>query len=244
MPSKHKLYLQILMILDIFSSFDPYIYYSAFLSNTLFWFMSLLLIIMIIQYFFLQPSPSLNLFLSAKSIISQQTSRTLGSNIKGFISIIPLIFIIIIIINLLGLLPYVFRISRHLVITLSLGIPIWISLIISSFSYNTWTATAQLLPGGAPNWLNPFLVLVETLRTLVRPITLSFRLAANITAGHVVLGLAGSYLSSSIINSLFRISSLITIIVATGYIIFEIGICIIQSYIFCLLLTLYSDDHS
>lgn len=179
-----------------------------------------------------------------KSAIVEQTQRTSGNNIKGFISIMPIIFLLIIIINFLGLIPYVFSTSSHLVITLSIGLPIWISLVLSSFVFNSWTATAILLPGGAPNWLNPFLVLVETLRTLVRPITLSFRLAANITAGHVVLGLVGSYLSASLLNSCFRPSSLVVTFIATGYIIFEIGICIIQSYIFCLLLTLYSDDHS
>jgi len=101
---------------------------------------------------------------------------------------------------------------------------------------------AGLLPGGAPDWLNPFLVLIETVRILVRSITLSVRLVANIRAGHIVLRLIGIYASSFIFISGF--SFFILLFVQVFYIIFEVGICIIQGYIFCLLLTLYADDHT
>jgi len=77
---------------------------------------------------------------------------------------------------------------------------------------------------------------------MVRPITLSVRLVANMSAGHIVLRLIGIYRSSYLfINSL---SFLVLLFIQVGYIIFEVGICLIQAYIFCLLLTLYADDHS
>jgi len=101
---------------------------------------------------------------------------------------------------------------------------------------------AGLLPGGAPDWLNPFLVIVETISIVVRPITLSVRLVANIRAGHIVLRLIGIYASSYIFISTARFVTLLGIQV--GYIMFEMGICIIQGYIFCLLITLYADDHT
>lgn len=101
---------------------------------------------------------------------------------------------------------------------------------------------AHLLPEGAPTWLNPFLVLIESSSIVVRPITLSFRLAANIRAGHIVIRLIGIYASAAWFN---RIVTIIILLLTTiGYILFEVAICIIQAYIFYLLLTLYSNDHA
>jgi ATP synthase subunit 6 len=99
----------------------------------------------------------------------------------------------------------------------------------------------MLLPRGAPAWLSPPLVIIETIRILVRPLTLSFRLAANIRAGHIVLGLVNIYLARAF-SSFISFSTLLTIRVV--YTLFEVGICLVQAYIFCLLLSLYSDDHT
>ena len=151
------------MIIDIFSSFDPFIYYLPKISSLIFWCLSLIIFLLIPTSIFFYPTSTNLLTMSIIDIIFSQTSRTNGTHIKRFISIIPPLFFIIILLNLLGLIPYIFRTSRHLVITLSLGLPLWAALIISSFSYNPYTSTANLLPGGAPEWLNPFLVIIETL---------------------------------------------------------------------------------
>ena len=95
---------------------------------------------------------------------------------------------------------------------------------------------------GAPSLLNPFLVLVERVRLLVRPVTLAVRLAANMGAGHIVLCLLGSYLSSGFFCYSRFVVVLITFFGAF-YFLFEVGICLIQSYIFFLLLNLYGDEH-
>ena len=77
----------------------------------------------------------------------------------------------------------------------------------------------------------------------VRPITLSVRLAANIGAGHIVIGLIGTYLVGALFSSsLF--SSFGLFFVERFYFVFEVGICLVQGYIFSLLLVLYSDEHS
>nr|ALS46287.1 ATP synthase F0 subunit 6 [Glycera fallax] len=172
-----------------------------------------------------------------------QSTRTAGTHLKGFSNFITALFPMIITINLVGLLPYTFSFSSHLIFTFSLGLPLWLSLVISSATNNPKSFSAGLLPGGAPDWLNPFLVLIETISMLVRPITLSVRLAANMSAGHIVLGLIGVYASSALF--LPTASPAVTLmLIQILYTIFEMGICMIQAYIFCLLLTLYADDHS
>ena len=230
------------MITDIFSSFDPFINNSyRSISPTLFWFISILSITLFQSSIWLVPNSIISASLSSTSIIFDQTKRTFGYNLKGMSSILAPLFSFLIMINLLGLLPYVFSYSSHLVFTLSFGLPLWLGLIISRILHAPTSFAAGLLPAGAPDWLNPFLVLVETLRTIVRPITLSFRLAANISAGHIVLGLIGIYSSAALFASITSFFFLFSIQVL--YIIFELGICLIQAYIFCLLITLYSEDH-
>ena len=114
---------------------------------------------------------------------------------------------------------------------------------VSSFSFNLVRFFSHFLPRGAPRLLSPFLVLVESVRVLVRPVTLSVRLAANIGAGHIVIGLVGTYFSGSFFSdSYFSFISLF--FVERFYFLFEFGVSLVQAYIFSLLLVLYSDEHS
>jgi F-type H+-transporting ATPase subunit a len=230
------------MIPDIFSSFDPHLFKSFVPTTSLILIINLILINLIITHIHSFQFRLLSLKTDIKEIIYTQLIRTFSFNLKGFSSIISPIFIIIIIINLLGITPYLISLRRHLIITFSFGLPLWLSLIISSFIFNRKESIAHFLPDGAPDWLNPFLVIIESVRVIVRPLTLSFRLAANITAGHIVLGLIGIYRASSLLSLSARIVILIPLII--GYTLFEFGICLIQAYIFCLLITLYSDDHA
>lgn len=168
--------------------------------------------------------------------------RTFRVHLKGFPSILVSLFVLLIFTNFSGILPYVFSLSSHLLFTLVLGLPLWLGLILSGVFYSFRRVAASLLPSGAPSWLNPFLILIETVRICVRPITLSFRLAANISAGHIVLTLIRVYLVFRIFM-LGRGVTIFLLFVEVGYTLFEFGICIIQAYIFCLLLSLYTEDH-
>lgn len=230
------------MIPDIFSTFDPYSS-RAWIPITSIFLITNLIILSIIRNKLFSHLPRLTtLFNEAVDVITTQLLRTGAKSLKGFTGIITALFILIISLNLLGIAPYTFRLSRHLIITLTLGLPLWLRLIISRFRYAPKQSTAHFLPDGAPDWLNPFLVLIETTRVFVRPLTLSFRLAANITAGHIVLGLVGIYGAAALLSSIK--TSLFLLTVRIGYILFEFAICIIQAYIFCLLLSLYRDDHA
>lgn len=230
------------MIVDIFSSFDPATRSLFNFSPIRFWALNLRILIIIHPSLWLNSRRQPLALISISSIIYEQNSRSFSHHLKGFGTLLVRLFLIIIFTNFIGMLPYVFRNSCQLIFTFSFGLPLWLSLILSGASYSPSTAAASLLPGGAPAWLNPFLVLIETTRIIFRPVTLSFRLAANITAGHIILTLVGVYL----IVSIFTLSppfSILLFLIQTGYTLFEFGICLIQAYIFCLLLSLYRDDH-
>lgn len=230
------------MIRDIFSIFDPANFTLLVPSTTIAIILNIALIIVTQQHIWkVRQRKRAAIYPIIETIITQ-LSRTTSINLKGISSIVTTLFIIIILINLMGIVPYSLSSSRHLILTLSIGLPIWLRIIISSFTYSPKKSVAHFLPDGAPEWLNPFLVIIETTRILVRPITLSFRLAANITAGHIVLTLIRLYCVGAIFSS--TTSFLFLLILSRGYIAFELAICLIQAYIFCLLLSLYSDDHA
>ena len=234
------------MLIDIFSSFDRY-QYNAFMPfnstiNTILITLPFILLSVVVSNMWLT-NTRINITITPPSLlIYEQARRTKRKLLKGYSIILSSLFIIILSLNLFGLVAYRFSITSHLILTLLIGLPLWLSIIMSSFINKTKEFIAHLLPSVAPDWLNPFLVLIETVRITVRPLTLSFRLAANMTAGHIVLSLVGLYLSSALFS--FSSYPIILTIVCILYIIFELAICLIQAYIFCLLLSLYTDDHT
>lgn len=230
------------MLTDIFSSFDPAINtLTTTLSQHTLWLTILLSVICLTITFWVTSSPLIWTSLTLNHFILTQANETYNRHVNGIRIIISSLFLFLITANILGLLPYIFSLTRHILYTASLGLPLWLTYISSSYALRPQGSLGILLPSGSPQWLSPFLSLVETIRTFSRPITLSFRLAANITAGHIILILLGSYRAAAFFNR-FTTTSLL-VLTLTGYLVFEIAICLIQAYIFCLLLSLYANDH-
>ena len=94
---------------------------------------------------------------------------------------------------------------------------------------------AHLVPSGTPLALMPFMVLIESIRTVIRPITLSVRLAANMIAGHLLLSLCGGGFLSMVIGVRAFIGQTLLFRL-------EIAVALIQSYVFITLVTLYSRE--
>jgi len=177
-------------------------------------------------------------------LMCNESIRSLSYHIKGYCSFITPLFIILIIINLMGLIPYSFSYSRHMVFCLILRFPLWLWIIISSFRLSPGGFTAGILPSGVPGWLAPFLSWVEGVRITVRPGTLAVRLVANTRAGHIVLRIIGIYASCLIFSYKTLLVSLFLILLEAGYILFEVGISFAQAFIFPLLGTIYTNEHS
>lgn len=227
------------IITDIFSNFDPLSFSK--LITTLLWILPMWGILTLTISFWAWPSQTFSSVLVLLFIILNLVKQTSIKNLKGRSIIISRLFFLIVFINLWGLIPYIFSVSTHLALTLTISLPIWLGLIISSASNRPYNFIARIAPSGAPNWLNPFLVIIEFIRTNIRPITLAFRLAANMRAGHIVVTLIRTYLSTAFFSP--RLIIFLYIFSGLGYLLFEIFISLIQAFIFCLLLTLYSNDH-
>merc|ERR1712126_376799 len=104
------------------------------------------------------------------------------------------------------------------------------------FQYNN--LFAHLVPKGTPGFLIPIMVIIETVRNIIRPLTLSIRLAANIVAGHLLLTLLGSQIpnvrSISFLVLFFSLYLLLLLL--------EVSVACIQSYVFIILNSLYLNE--
>nr|DBA44322.1 TPA_asm: ATP synthase F0 subunit 6 [Depressigyra globulus] len=207
----------------------------------LMWVTSFVFLFISVMVFWVAPS-RWGLFLkfllnTISSLIKMSTGKYLGC----FSLLMVSLFVMVLFLNLCSLISYTFGETSHLAVTLSLSLPLWLTLIMSGVVFNSQKMVASLLPSGAPSGLNPFLILIETVSIGVRPLILALRLGANITAGHIVMAIIGGFLEGAILSS--SSSMLICSVFEAFYMIFEFGICFIQAYIFVLLLVLYSDDH-
>jgi len=116
-------------------------------------------------------------------------------------------------------------------------LPLWLGRIILSIIYQYNNLLAHLVPVGTPRFLIPVIVIIETVRNIIRPLTLSIRLAANIVAGHLLLTLLGS---QGPLLSLFNLSLLM--IGLFLLLLLEVAVACIQSYVFTILSSLYLNE--
>lgn len=147
------------------------------------------------------------------------------------------LFVFILRNNLLGLFPHIFTASRHGVFTMALALPFWLGYIIWAFIFNFESTLAHFLPLNTPAPLAPLIVLIEVVRRVIRPLTLSIRLAANIVAGHLLLSL----LSENIVGGL-RATFFLVLLGLLCLIVLEFAVALIQGYVFSLLSTLYLNE--
>nr|YP_008815689.1 ATP synthase F0 subunit 6 [Laternula elliptica]AGZ13058.1 ATP synthase F0 subunit 6 [Laternula elliptica]AQZ26138.1 ATP synthase subunit 6 [Laternula elliptica] len=165
-----------------------------------------------------------------------------GKKLGGFYIILISVFIFVLGGNLYGLLPYAFSWTSHMVVAFSLAIPMWVSIVVSGFTWNWGRMAAGLFPAGSGLGLSPILVVSETVSNFLRPMSLGFRLSINMTAGHIFLGVVGgAALWSWSTGSLVGLLSWGAVL---GLTLVEWVVCFLQSYIFFLLLTLYLLEHS
>jgi F-type H+-transporting ATPase subunit a len=167
----------------------------------------------------------------------REVAYSLGKPTKGIEVMLILIFVTILLINLTALYPQNFSPTAHLPVTLPLSLTIWLTIIAFGWTKNTNHILSHLLPQGTPVPLINFIVIIELVSNLIRPITLCVRLTANLIAGHLLMSLLGN----AVIN--LQISYVIISIIAPLILtILEGAVACIQAYVFMTLITLYTTE--
>nr|AAK51958.1 ATP synthase F0 subunit 6 [Halichondria sp. RFW-2001] len=165
----------------------------------------------------------------------------LGQKGQIYFPFILCLFVFIAVLNIMGLFPYVFTPTAHLVMTFGMSLSILIAVTVSGFITFKFDFLSILMPGGVPLVLAPVLILIETMSYVIRAISLGVRLAANISAGHLLFAILSGFAYSMMINGLM-VLSIFPVLILVFITLLEVMVAVIQAYVFCLLTTIYLWD--
>nr|ACO92773.1 ATPase subunit 6 [Garrulax canorus canorus] len=175
------------------------------------------------------------------NLITKQLMTPLNKNGHKWALILTSLMIFLLLINLLGLLPYTFTPTTQLSMNLALAFPLWLATLLTGLRNQPSTSLGHLLPEGTPTPLIPALILIETTSLLIRPLALGVRLTANLTAGHLLIQLIST--ATIALFTTMPMVSLLTFLVLFLLTILEVAVAMIQAYVFVLLLTLYLQEN-
>lgn len=217
---------------NLFSIFDPNVNWANIRLN---WVRSLIVILWIPGIFWLTKSKIVTILnLTIKSLAAEYRLNFAPVNSPGHTHWAITLFLIILLNNLAGLTPYTFTATSHLSFSVRIALTMWVGYMLYRMVINIGRFLAHLVPTGTPYVLIPFIVLIELVRNVIRPVTLSVRLAANLVAGHLLITLV----RAPIVRSGFiRLVILLTCLYFL--MILESAVAFIQAYVFRMLRTLY-----
>ncbi|HWR21790.1 MAG: F0F1 ATP synthase subunit A [Nitrospirae bacterium] len=162
---------------------------------------------------------------------------TMGKDGMRFFPLIATLFLFILFCNLVGLVPGSYTVTSQIVVTAVFASVVYGISLMMGFLLHGFKFLGILVPPGTPGWLLPLMIPIELMSQLARPISLAVRLFANMTAGHVILGvLFGMAISGGLLIGWLPFAFTVAIY---GL---EVGIAFIQAYIFTILTCVYLGD--
>jgi F-type H+-transporting ATPase subunit a len=220
---------------NLFSIFDPNVNWAGTRLN---WVRAVIVVLWIPGIFWItKPKMVIVINIIAKSLASEYKLNFAPINSPGHTHWAIALFLIILLNNLAGLTPYTFTATRHLSFSVRLALAIWLAYILFRVVMNIGRFLAHLVPVGTPYILIPLIVLIELVRNIIRPVTLSVRLAANLVAGHLLITLVSApIVNSNLLGVLVLLRCLYLLIIL------ESAVAFIQAYVFRILRTLYLSE--
>ena len=169
--------------------------------------------------------------------IANMIRENVGTEGRRYFPFIFTLFMFILFGNLLGMVPYSFTYTSHIIVTFAMAAVVFVGVTVIGFVRHGAKFLKLFVPSGVPMFLLPLLVLIEILSYLTRPISLSVRLFANMMAGHTMLKVFAGFVVS--LGVLAGWAPLAFVVALTGL---EIGIAFLQAYVFTILTCIYLND--
>ena len=173
----------------------------------------------------------------AFEFVSKMISETAGKDARPYFPFILSLFLFVLVANLLGMLPYSFTVTSHIIVTFALAFFIFVGVTLVGFARHGISYLKLFVPSGVPIFLLPLIIVIEVISYLSRPVSLSVRLFANMMAGHTMLKVFGGFVVSlGILGGWLPLGFAVAL---TGL---ELLVAFIQAYVFAILTCIYLND--
>ena len=173
----------------------------------------------------------------AYEFVANMVRENVGTAGMKYFPFVFTLFIFILACNMLGMIPYTFTVTSHIIVTFALAAVVFIGVTIIGFARHGLGFLKFFVPSGVPAALLPLLVVIEVISYLTRPISLSVRLFANMMAGHTMLKVFGAFVVS--LGVIGGFAPLAFMVAFTGL---EILVAFLQAYVFAILTCIYLND--
>ena len=175
--------------------------------------------------------------------VADTLKSSAGNEGMKFFPFVFTLFMFILVANVIGLVPYTFTVTSHIIITASLALLVFLTVIVYGFYKNGLGFFRLFVPRGIPIYILPLIVFIEVLSFLSRPISHSVRLFANMLAGHITLKVFASFVT--LLGGL-GIAGWVGAVLPLGLVValtaLELLVAFLQAYVFAILTCIYLND--
>jgi F-type H+-transporting ATPase subunit a len=168
--------------------------------------------------------------------VAGMVRENVGNEGRAYFPFIFTLFMFILFSNLIGLIPYSFTVTSHIIVTFALAGVVFIGVTIIALIKHGFKFFTYFVPHGTPVVMMPLLVPIEVISYLARPVTLALRLFANMTAGHTMLKVFAGFV---VLLGVFGVAPMVVIVALYGL---ELLVALLQAYVFAILTSLYLHD--
>ncbi len=168
--------------------------------------------------------------------IANMVRDNVGQQGRRFFPFIFTLFMFLLFGNVLGLLPHSFTFASHIIVTFTMAIIIFVTVTVIGFAIHGLHFLRFFFPHGAPAWTAVILIPIELISYLSRPISLSVRLFANMTVGHVLLKIIAGFVI------LLGVAGIFPLLFLVGITALEVLVAVLQAYVFTILTCIYLHD--
>lgn len=172
--------------------------------------------------------------------IAGMVRENVGDEGKKYFPFFFTLFMFVLFGNLVGLIPGAFTFTSHIVVTFTMALIIFLTITLIGFARHGTHFLSLFFPSGAPLATAPILIPIEVISYMSRPISLSVRLFANMTVGHIILKIFAGFVIS--LGAFFVIPGVVPFSVLVGIMALEFFVAALQAYIFTILACIYLHD--
>jgi len=174
--------------------------------------------------------------------IGSTLRQSAGHGSERFMPLIFSLFMFVLVLNMLGMIPYAFAVTSHIIVTFALALLVIGTVIVYGFMAHGTKFLKVFVPSGVPGWLMPMIVAIEIVSFISRPISLAVRLFANVLAGHIALKIFAGFVPALLAAGAWGAISPLPLALSVAVTALEFLVAGLQAYVFATLASIYLSD--